>query len=880
MKPPACSRLLLLGVLVFALAAPGLVVLSQTQQAQTQQMQAQQPEPYHKTDLTKPAFTHHQPKVPLAAKPTPASTGLTGLAIYPASVAIISPRFTQRLVIEATFADGHQEDVTSKARLVSSQPGTALVDKDAFVHPEANGETTVSASYQGQKATAQVEVKDLTQPFEWSFRNQVLPVMTKMGCNSGPCHGAAAGKSGFKLTLRGYDPDIDYDTLTHQALARRTNLLEPARSLILLKPTLTIPHGGGQRFAVGSPEYQVIAGWIAAGMPPPKQSDARIVSVDVLPQQASLTPGAEQQLVVMAKFSDGHSEDVTRWAKFTSGDEAVATVDDNGHVTMHGCGEAPVTVWYLSHVTFARMRIPYPYQIAQSVYSSAPHHNYIDNYILDHLKALHIPPSPMASDSEFIRRAYLDAAGMLPKPAEVERFLNDKSPDKHARLIEELMTRSEFVDYWAYKWSDLLLLTSNRLSNEGMWSYYDWIRESVKANKPWDQFVYQIITATGNTRENGAANYWVIHRDPTDIAENMTAAFMGINMACAHCHNHPLAKWTQKDYYGMANLFARVRLKTGEPGEIRSGVGVVFRDVTVYQGTSGDYTDDRFTRPLPPKPLEAPALSPDSQVSRRAYFAKWLTAPENHYFARALVNRVWRNFMGRGLVEPVDDLRDTNPPTNSELLDALTKDFVAHHFDVDNLIRTIMESAAYQTTSRPLKENADDDQFYSHYLIRRLPAEVILDAVSQVTQVPEKFDGYPEGTRALQLPDTAVKNYFLTAFGRPLRQQTRESERTSVPTITQALHAFNGDTLNDKLRARGGTIDMLLKLGMPDERIIEYLYLSALSRYPTESERSGLAAGLQKAETQRTPEVTDPHRAAIVDMSWALLTNQEFMFDH
>lgn len=875
MKWASRSRGILFGAFVFATVAPGLMILCQTRD----------PGPYHKTDPTQPvAPRSHTSVEPVlengAANPGRKSSLLTRLAIYPSSISITSPRFTVRLVVEGTFSDGHQEDLTAKARITPSDPKIALVDKEAVVHPQADGQATIRVAYGHETVQTAVEVKNFNLPFEWSFRNQVLPVMTKMGCNSGPCHGAAAGKNGFKLTLRGYDPETDYYTLTHQALARRTNLLEPARSLILLKPTLTIPHGGGRRFPVGSPEYQVISGWIAAGLPAPKDSDARIVGLEVLPHKTSLTPGAEQQLLVMARFSDGHSEDVTRWAKYTSGDEAVATVDDDGRVTMHGYGEAPVTVWYLSHVTFARMRIPYPYQVAPSLYAAAPRRNYIDNYILDHLQTLHIPVSPSASDPDFIRRTYLDAAGILPSPAEVEQFLKDTSPDKRRRLIQNLISRPEFVDYWAYKWSDLLLVSSNRLSKEGMWSYYRWIRESVKTDKPWDQFVYQIITASGNTRENGAANYWVVHRDPTDIAENMTAAFMGINMACAHCHNHPLAKWTQKDYYGMANLFARVRLKTGEPSGFRPGIGPIFRDVTVYPGTIGDYTDDRFSRPLPPKPLDAPALGPGSTASRRQYFAKWLTSPQNPYFAKALVNRIWRNFMGRGLVEPVDDLRDTNPPTNSELLDALTKDFVAHHFDVDYLIRTIMESATYQTSSRPIRGNEDDNEFSSHYLIRRLPAEVILDAISQVTQVPESFEGYPAGTRALQLPDTAVTDFFLTAFGRPLRQQTRESERSSVPTVTQALHAFNGDTLNNKLRAPGGTIDMLLKLGMSDERIIEHLYLAAFSRYPTGPERSGLLAALQKAEAEKTPGVADQRRAAIADMSWAILTSQEFMFDH
>ena len=873
---------LLLVAIVAALNLPFLIRASQNDQvpaSQTSPAMSGKDLPYHPSDMSRPAPSPHPTVAPVAAH-AHNNSPLVKIDLLPASISFDGPRYSQQLVVEGTFADGHQEDLTAAATVTSSSVQIASVDRGGLARPQGDGQATITASARGHRATASISVKDFTTPAPWSFRNDVLPVMTKVGCNSGPCHGAAAGKNGFKLTLRGYDPDTDYFTLTHQALARRTDRMEPAKSLILLKPTLAIPHGGGHRFHVGSPEYQVMSGWIAQGMPPPEDSDARVTTIDVLPHEASLEPGAEQQLVVMATFSDGATRDVTRWAKFDSGDEGVATVDANGHVTMHSYGEAPVTVWYQSHVTFARVRIPFPYPLDAALFKSAPRHNYIDDDILRHLAVLHIPASHPATDGEFIRRAYLDGAGILPTRGEVESFLNDKSPDKRDRLIDSIMKRPEFVDYWAYKWSDLLLVTSNRLSDDQMWSYYDWIHESVAADKPWDQFVREILTATGNTDQNGAANYWVIHRDPLDTSENVAQAFLGITITCAHCHNHPLAKWTQKDYYGMANLFARVRLKTFAPGGFRTAVGPLFNDVTVYSAPTGEFTDDRFMMVLPPKPLDAKALPLEATGDTRVYFANWLTSSTNSFFARNIVNRIWRNFMGRGLVEPVDDLRDTNPSTNDELLNALTADFVAHHFDVDYLVRTIMQSATYQTSSQPLKENADDDKFGSHYVIKRLPAEVLLDAYSEVTQEPEKFGGYPVGMRALQLPDTAVKSYFLDAFGRPARQQTRESERTSVPTITQALHIINGDTLNDKLRAPGSTIDMLIKLGFSDEEIVNYLYLAALSRHPTESERAALVKALGAAEQQKAPGADDPRRAALVDMSWALLTSEEFMFNH
>jgi Protein of unknown function (DUF1553)/Protein of unknown function (DUF1549)/Bacterial Ig-like domain (group 2) len=840
--------------------------------------------PYHQSDMSKPQGSASQSsseKQPaMSASHKPSLLGLAKISILPSSVSITGPHYGQRVVVEGIFADGHQEDLTSQATMAIANSAVASLDSDKNVRPVGDGETTITATLQGRSASAPLKVADYSTATTWSFRNDVLPVMTKVGCNSGPCHGAAAGKNGFKLSLRGYDPVTDYFTLTHQALARRTDRLEPAKSLILLKPTLTISHGGGRRFDVGSPEYKVLSGWLAQGMPSPEDSDPVVKEIQVLPREASLVPGAEQQLIVTAVFSDGRTADVTRWAKYDSGDEGVASVDNLGHVTMHGYGEAPVTVWYQSHVTFSRLRIPFPYKVEDTVFRKAPRNNYIDDAILDHLRALHIPPSPQAGDDEFIRRAYLDAAGILPSPSDVDRFLKDPSPEKRNRLIDELIKRPEFVDYWTYKWSDLLLVSSNHLSNDEMWSYYKWIRESVASNKPWNEFATEVITASGNTLRNGAANYWVIHRDPLDTSENMAQAFLGINISCAHCHNHPLAKWTQKDYYGMANLFARVRLKTFEPSGFRPGVGVLFNDVTVYSAPTGEFMDDRLMIPLPPKPLDAAALSSEIPGDTRLYFAKWLTSADNPFFARNIVNRIWRNFMGRGLIEPVDDLRDTNPATNDELLNALVKDFVAHNFDVDYLIRTIMRSATYQTSSKPLKENADDDKYGSHFMIRRLPAEVLLDAYSQVTQVPEKFEGYPAGMRGMQLPDTAVDSYFLTAFGRPVRQQSRDSERTSVPTITQALHIINGETLNNKLRAPDNSIDMLIRLGFDDGQIVDYLYLASLSRHPTDAERAALLPALAAAEREKIAGVDDPRRSALNDMTWALLTGEEFMFDH
>lgn len=711
------------------------------------------------------------------------------------------------------------------------------------------------------------------EPAEVSFRNQVIPILTKTGCNSGACHGAAAGKNGFKLTLRGYDPETDYLTLTRQAAGRRTNLLEPARSLLLLKPTRAVPHMGGKRFATDSPEYQMIASWIAAGAPPPREKDARVQRLEVTPPARTLGDGQQVQLAVKARFSDGRVEDVTRWARFDSGDETVAAVDDQGLVKAQGYGETAINVSYLSLVAQSRVAIAFPQEVDAAVFKAAARGNFIDDLVLKKLQQLHIAPSGPSSDAEFLRRGYLDAAGILPTAEERERFLADTAPDKRARLVDALLERPEFVDYWAYKWSDVLLVSTRKLNRKNAQAFYGWIRDAVAANKRWDAFARELTTASGRSDEQGAVNYFLIHRNPIDLAENYTQAFLGVTITCARCHNHPLEKWTQKDYYGYANLFARVANKTD------GGVATVYSapagDLNLGQGSSSP----RVGKPLAPKPLDGKPLPLDSATDRREYLARWLTSPQNPLFARTVVNRVWGNFFGRGLVHPVDDLRSTNPASNEELFAAVTQDFVAHGYDVKHLIRTIMASAAYQRSSASNAHNLDDDKYGSHYIARRLPAEVILDALSQVTGVPEKFEGYPAGTRALQLPDTRVKSYFLTAFGRPERVVTSSGERQQDPSLAQALHAINGETVNQKLMNPAGTIARRVADGATDEAILRALYLSALSREPMPEEQKALAEAMAR-DAGGPGGSPENRRLVLEDMAWALLTSKEFLFNH
>ncbi len=793
------------------------------------------------------------------------------LAILPAKVSLNGPAASQKLIAEQT--DGaFQKDLTRSVQWSSSNPAVASVDPTGEVRPVSDGTAVITARSAGLEASIPVSVARAKAPVVWNFKNDVIPVMTKVGCNQGACHGALAGKNGFKLTLRGYDPDTDYYTLTRQSVARRVSLDNPSASLMLLKPTFTVPHGGGKRFSSSSLEFKILSGWIAEGAPAPSPSDPEVTGLQVFPASATLHEGDQQQIVVRATYSDGSVRDVTRWVKYSSNNDATASVDDNGLVKMNGPGEAAVTLWYSSRVLYARLTVPYPNQVSASAYSDFPRRNFIDGLVLDKLRRLNIAPSALCSGSDFIRRAYLDATGTLPSAGEVEAFLSDKGPNKRAALIDSLLERDEYVDYWAYKWSDLFLVSSRKLRPTAMWAFYDWVRSSVQQNKPWNRMTAEIFAGAGSTRENGALNYFILHKDPIDLMETSTEAFLGQRITCARCHNHPLEKWTQTQYYEMVNLFSRVGIKNGSMGG----------DQVVYVKTSGEYLHPRLLRPLPPTPLDGKPMPLDSTADRRAAFLAWMTGADNPYFARNVVNRVWGNFMGRGIVNPVDDLRATNPASNEELLSALSQDFVAHGYDVKHLIRTIMNSSVYQLSSTANSTNQNDNIFYSKYIVKRLPAEVILDAFSQLTGVPTPFPGYPAGTRALQLPDSQVKSSFLTTFGRPPRIMCDASERSSDPTVGQALKLLNGDTLNKKLSSAEGNLALFLKLGLSDSRILDQLFLAAYSRYPSAAEKQQLLSALSQSEPSKGSAESRlaAHREALEDMTWALLTSKAFLFNY
>jgi hypothetical protein len=812
--------------------------------------------------------------VALAIFTATGTTRAASVVIIPEKITLDSSAARQQLVVERLENKQWVGQITNAIQFSSSNTNVARVE-NGIVVPVRNGTTTIRARVGRDTAKAEVVVSGMEKPFEWSFRNHVQPVLARYGCSSGACHGAAAGKNGFTLSLRGYNDEGDYLALTRNSMGRRIVPSDPARSLLVLKPTGAIPHKGGQKFTTDSLEYRVLTEWIAAGTPGPQTNDTRIQRIEILPPQVTLKPGMTQQILVRAHFNDGHIEDVTRWAKYTSADQSVSTIEDNGQVKVVGHGEGAVTAWYLSRLAIATVSAPYEQQVPKSTFAKATKRNFIDEMALQKLQSLNIPPSPRCTDAEFIRRAFLDTIGVLPTAAETRAFLDNTSVRKRDALIESLLNRPEFVDYWTYKWSDLLLVQSKKLKTPAMWSYYSWIRNHVEANTPWDKFVREIVTAQGSTLVNGAGNFFVLHDDPRTMAETTSQAFLGMSINCAKCHNHPMEKWTNDQYYKMANLFARVRSK----------VGSADGDQVIFAAAQGELVQPLTGKPQIPEPLDGKPIRMDSTEDRREHLADWLVSPDNPYFSRAIVNRIWANFFGIGLVDPVDDLRKTNPASNEELLDATAKFLAAQKFDLKALMRAILQSETYQRSSLASKENAADKRFYSHYYPRRLSAEVLLDTYSQVTDVPTEFrvdlrnenrglgDKFPVGFRATQLPDTRVFSYFLKTFGRPDREKTCECERASEPSVAQVLHILNGDTLNQKLAEKNNRVSRWLKEKTPAEQIVEEAYLLSLSRLPSEAEKSKMIAAIAAADSK-------DKRAAIEDSIWALLSSREFLFNH
>ena len=713
-----------------------------------------------------------------------------------------------------------------------------------------------------------------------NFRHDVLPVLSKAGCNSGGCHGALAGKGGFRLSLNAYDPAADHYNITQHARGRRIELAAPGRSLFLTKPTAALKHKGGKVLHENSEAYKILARWIQQGAPGPSDKDPQIQHIEVTPAQALLKKGQRHNLHVTAHFDNGTTRDVTPWTLFTSTDATIAEVDKKtGQSTVIGHGESAITAWYSSQIAIARITSPWPDRVDETLFARTPPRNLIDVKVDAQLRQLNLPPSPPATDSEFIRRAFLDTLGILPTPEETRAFLKNEAPDKRDKLVDALLERPEFTDYWAYRWSDLFLVTGKKLRPDAVKAYYQWIRQQVADNTPWDQVARQVVTAKGGSLHNGATNFYAVHQDPESMAENISQAFMGLSINCAKCHNHPLEKWTNDQYYAFANLFARVRAK-GWGGDARNGDGMR----TLYVEPRGDLRQPRTGKPQPPAPLDAKPIPANSPEDRREALADWLTTPENPYFTRSIANRVWAAFFGIGIVNSVDDLRISNPAANEPLLQAISAHLADNDYDLKSLMRLILRSNTYRRSSLPTGANREDTRHFSRHYPRRLMAEVLHDAITHITAAPSTFnkitlsDGstqdtklYKQGTRALQLYDSAVTSYFLKTFGRNEREITCECERSDKPSMVQILHLSNGDILNAKLRSDKSCVTGLLDTEA--DAIVEQAYLLCLSRLPSDPERKALRQILnQAANTEK--------RTLVEDLFWALMTSREFLFQH
>lgn len=781
------------------------------------------------------------------------------LLVFPAAITLPSREASMHVVVGGKYADGSEQDLTRAAEWSSSNDGVAKVEGN-FVRAVANGSAEVVIKVGGLEKRIPVTVAGQENPSLVSFQYGTLVALSKQGCNSGACHGSPSGKGGFRLSLRAYDPVLDTLTLIREAYGRRTDILDPESSLLLKKPLMEVPHGGGRRMKKDDPSYKILRDWIAQGCKTDPADAPTCVKVEIHPRMRVLTrPAHTQQMVAIAHFSDGTIRDVTDLAVYTSSDEGVASVDAKGLVVGNDRGESAILVRYLDKMETAG--ITFLKNVEGFQWSNPPENNYIDKFVFEKLKQLQILPSDLCTDDEFIRRLYLDVLGMLPPSDEVIPFLESTEADKRAKLIDKVLARPEYADFWTLKWGDLLRVRGTKVTPAGVQKFNRWIKAAIRDNVPYDKFVRELLTANGSTFSNPAANYYRTAADTNDCTETTAQLFLGIRIQCAKCHNHPFERWTQDNYYGIGSFFNRVQRKASTSAE----------ELVVFVGRSGEVTQPRTGKQMKPwLPLKGDADVPADQ-DRRLTFADWLTQPDNPFFAKVEANRIWGHLLGRGVVEPVDDFRDSNPPSSAELLDAMAKDFVASGFDRKHMVRTILNSRTYQLSPRRNDFNKTDVKYFSHSRTRLLSAEQLLDAICSVSSVPEKYAGLPAGTKATQLPSPDGDNYFLKVFGQPARETACQCERSNESNLSQALQMINGPLVHGKVRDESNRLRKLAAAGKTDAQIVEELYLAAYSRRPT--------ADQVKIATDHITKSGDRMKG-LEDVLWAVLNSNEFLFQH
>jgi hypothetical protein len=779
------------------------------------------------------------------------------LRVFPPNVTLLTNKDRQLVVVQAVYSDGITRDVSGQANWTLANP--ALVRRDGnTLWPAADGGTQLTIEFGGKSLVVPVKVEKAAQPREISFKLDVMPIFMKAGCNSGSCHGAARGKDGFRLSLFGYDPDGDHFRLTRELSGRRLDLAVPQASLAVEKSIGAVPHTGGKRFDPESELCQNLVGWITAGCPADPATIPTCTALEIYPKQAVLDgEGATQQVTVVAHYSDGTDRDVTSLALFLSNNDNSASINETGLVTAGKRGEAFVMARFATH-TVGSQYIVLPKGLKFSFPQTTPV-NYVDELVNEKLKKLRIAPSGICNEETFLRRVYLDLTGTLPSFDEYSRFMASADPEKRNKLIDELLERKEFTEIWVGYWAEWLMVrSSNVISYKAMLLYYNWLADQIGRNVPLDKMVQTLLGANGGTFKVPQTNYYQNETDTLKVAENVAQVFMGMRVQCAQCHNHPFDRWTQDDYYSFAAFFSQVGRKGGED----------YRETIIFNSGGGEVAHPVGGRRMAPKFLggEVPDVA---GKDRRIIMANWLASPQNPYFAQNFANRVWAHFLGIGIIDPVDDVRISNPASNPELLAELAKRFTATNYDFKQLVRDICRSQAYQRSTERNETNMQDEKNFAHANLRRIKAESLLDMISQVTNTKDKFRGLPLGARAVQIADGNTSTYFLTTFGRATRETVCSCEVKMEPTLSQALHLLNGDTVNGKIQA-GGVLAKLAAEKVEPLAIIERLYVTCLARKPTPEEVEGFKPLVAGGDVNKTLE----------DLFWALLNSREFIFNH
>ncbi len=789
-----------------------------------------------------------------------ASFAASNFEVFPAEMNLKFLRDRQSLVCRWTEPNGVQRNVTAQSKMTLADAAKAKVE-NGTLFPVADGQTTLRVEYNGQSVEVPVKVEEATKDQGISFRLDVMPIFMRNTCNSGGCHGSSRGKDGFRLSLFGYDPAGDHFRLTREQIGRRVNLATPDASMLVTKCDGDAPHTGGKLFTKDSENCQTLIRWIEAGAPNDADGVAEATSLEILPKQLLLeSPDQKFQITVRAHYSDGTDRDVTSLALFLSSNDGSAKIDKEGVITTGQRGEAFVMARFHTFTVGTQVIvIPKGLQYTKPKYDER---NYVDQLVDAKLDKLRMFPSTLCDDETFLRRANIDITGTLPTPDEVKSFLADKDAAKRGKKVDQLLARNEFVDIWAMKWSELLQIRSGnnqaQASYKSVLTYYNWIREQLEKNVPVNEMARQLISSTGSNLENPATNYFELEIDPLKLAENTAQAFFGTRIQCAQCHNHPFDRWTMADYRGFVSFFTQVGRKQGEDP----------RERIVFNSGGGEAKHPVDGRVIPPKFLGEE--NPDcTGKDRRQVLADWVASPKNPFFPRHIANLVWAQYMGRGIVEPVDDARLSNPPSNPELLDALAAKLVEYNYDVRHLARDICTSAAYQRATRVNDSNALDDRNFAKATIRRMRSEVMLDCITQVTETKDKYKGLPLGARSVEIADGRTTSYFLTTFGRADREAICSREQVG-PTLSQALHMLNGDTVEGKIAA-GGVVDKLIKSNRTPREVAAELYLRCFGRNPTEQE-------LVKLEEHWG--VTEEQPKVYADIFWALMNAKEFMFNH